>query len=143
MKIRTRWRDGSVEIIIKGEILLLKFLNNSVEFRPRSISIENSREHYLRSDSKKKYIYVYFPEELKPLPFQPSLKLKDIDSFTVENYEFRYTRASIDEYYTIVTPGTHLYDYVILTSDELGIVLSGKREVYFDETSDVLTIYLV
>jgi hypothetical protein len=61
----------------------------------------------------------------------------------MEDYIVRYTRSLIDEYYTIITPGSHLYDYVVITSDELGIVLSGRREVYFDKTNSTLTIYLV
>lgn len=142
MKTRGRWRNGSVEIINRSGILTLKFLNNTVELRPRAIYFEKILDHRIGKDNRKKYIYIYF-EELRPLPLQPILRMKNIDEFTIENYTIRYTRTAIDEYYTIITPGTHLYDYMIITGDEAGIVASIRREVYFDREDRSLTIYMV
>ena len=143
MKLRIKYVDGSIEYYLSGDILVVKALNNAFEFRPRAIIIDSAGEYLEGVLSKYKYIYVDFPEPLKPLPFQPTIKTGNAGKYMIGNYELRYTNTPIGEYYTVITPGTHLYEYVILTTDRLGVKTSRKREVYYDRTDSTLTLYFV
>lgn len=141
--LRIKCRDGSLELRVIDDILVVKALNNEIELRPRSILVEEIEKYEVGGDNKNKYIYVYFPEELAPLPYQPYAGRKSFETITVGRYEVRYTNSQLGEYYTIVTPGTHLYDYVIIAYKMLSARAPGKREVYIDTEDKPVAIYFV
>ncbi len=143
LKLRIKFMDGSLEYYLSGDILVVKALNNTLEFRPRAIIIDRIRDYFEGGSAKYKYIYVDLLEPIKPLPFQPTIKTSNIGRFMIGNYELRYTNTPIGEYHTVITPGTHLYEYAILTVDRLGVKTSRKREIYFDQTDYSLTLYFV
>ena len=141
--VRIKYRDGSIEFRLSDDILVVKALNNEIELRPRSILVEEIEKYEVGGNNKNKYIYVYFPEELAPLPYQPYAGKKQVETITVGRYEVRYTDSQLGEYYTIITPGTHLYDYVIIIDKMLSARASGKREVYIDMEDKPVAIYFV
>lgn len=114
-----------------------------IELRPRTIVVKNNIKSFEERDvgktRKKKVIYIDFRESLKLFMGQG----EQVKEILVDGYEIRRQDLGFDEYLTIITPGTHLYDYIILSSSTLAIVLSGKRQVYFDKEDTVLTIYIV
>jgi len=119
--------------------LIIKAKNVSIELRPRTIVVENAVD-YREGVDKKRYIYIYFREMFEP--FENKVVEQDYSREHV-NYEVRHVKTYFGEYLTMITPPQFFIDYLILSSDELAVVLSGKREVYYEKIGDVLTIYIV
>jgi len=136
------WSDGCLSLKISYDLFKIKGYNFELELRPRTIILKNYSRYRVGTDQRRKYVYVYFDEKIKPLDkCDQFLEIKGVRY--IDSYEFRYTRTFYDEYYTIVVPGIFYIEYIILSSTKLGIVLSKKREVYFEETSEYLIIYIV
>lgn len=137
------WKEGVLKLCIRDDILVLEAENNKIEFRPRTIIVEKAAQVKEGVVGKKKYLYIVLLRELKPFNEKPYSRIITGKPLIIERYEIRYTRTGIGEYYTFVTPGTHLYDYIIVSEDEIGIAMSGKREVYVEEERLSCYIYLV
>ncbi len=136
-----RWDDGYVMFELRDSEYLLLFANNTILFRPRSIFVEkNVAGNKIVYSKKKRYVYVIFSKHL--LPYSEFGK-KGVDEYIDYLIEVRYTRLKYGNYLTINLPGAYLYDHVILTDDQMCIVISAKRNAYFERTDDGLTIYLV
>lgn len=137
------WKNGVLKLYIRDDILVLEAENNRIEFRPRTIIVEKAARVKEGVVGKKKYLYIILLRELKPFSEKPHSRRIIGKPLIIERYEIRYTRTGIGEYYTFITPGTHLYDYIIISEDEIGIAISGKREVYVVEERLSCYIYLV
>lgn len=136
-----RWDDGYVMFELRDSEYLLLFANNTILFRPRSIFVEkNVAGNKIVYSKKKRYVYVIFSKHL--LPYSEFGK-KAVDEYIDYQIEVRYTRLKYGNYLTINLPGAYLYDHVILTDDQMCIIISAKRNAYFERTDDGLTIYLV
>ncbi len=136
-----RWDDGYVMFELRDSEYLLLFANNTILFRPRSIFVEkNVAGNKIVYSKKRRYVYVTFSKYL--LPYSESGN-KAVDEYIDYRIEVRYTRLKYGNYLTINLPGAYLYDHVILTDDQICIVISAKRNAYFERTDDGLTIYLV
>lgn len=133
------WKNGFINIDFNVDRLKIIALNNMFEARPRTILV-NKFSEYRESNVRKKYIYVYFNEELKPFNNGEDVVNPDRG---FEFYEIKYTKTDYDEYYTIIPPSSFLYDYIVLTSSELGIVMSVKRRVFYEKIDNTLIIYTV
>ncbi len=133
------WGNGYIVVETSSDILRIRSKNMSIEVRPRTIIVHGYSSHRVGGDSRKKYIYIYFREKLR----EYDGKVDVSNPKHIDGYEFRYTKTYYDEYYTIVTPYSFLIEYIILTSSELGIVLSGKKKIYFEKINNTLTIYIV
>lgn len=142
MKLKLKWSNGTVLSELREDTLVMRSINFYLELRPRAIIVRNYRGYRLGEDAKRRYIYVYLREKISPYTGPPEINPIN-KPVLIGNYQLKYTITKYDEYYTIVTPGYTLYEYVIITSDEIGIALSRKREVYFEEGSNELVIYLV
>lgn len=136
-------RNGYITLTIKSDVLILESRNILIELRPRTVvvrdNIKSFEERDVGKSKKKKIVYIDFSETLKLFVGQG----EQVRETLVDGYEIRRQDLGFDEYLTIITPGTHLYDYIILSSSTLAIVLSGKRQVYFDKEDNMLTIYIV
>jgi len=136
------WHNGSLEVLVKESVLVLRGSNFFIEIRPRSVIISNVKDLRIGEDTKKKYIYIYLIEPIKPLTSVHS-KIVPGKPFNIGDYQLRYTITNYDHYYTIITPGYTLYDYIVVSSDEIGIVTSRKREVYYEVSDHMITLYFV
>lgn len=139
MNRKTPWRDGYIVLNYTSDVLLINAMNNSVEARPRTIVISRFK-NYIEAISNRKYIYIYFPEELKPFTNEGGVSLQEI---RLEFYDIKYTRIDYDEYYTVILPGFFLYDYIVLTSDEIAVAMSIKRRVFYERIDSRLVLYIV
>ena len=135
------WLNGSLEVLVKESVLVLRGSNFFIEIRPRSIILSNVKDLRIGEDTKKKYIYVYLLEQIKPLSSQSRILPGKL--INMGDFQLRYTVTNYDHYYTIITPGYTLYDYIIVSSDEIGIVTSRKREVYYEISDHMITLYFV
>ncbi|ABN69620.1 hypothetical protein Smar_0512 [Staphylothermus marinus F1] len=142
MKLRIKWGNGSLYTELHEDTLIIYSSNFSLELRPRTIIIDNYRGYRIGEDNKRKYIYVYLKEKINPYATPPQITPAK-KPVLIGDYQIVYTTTKYDIYYTIITPGYTLYEYVIITSDEVGIALSRKRETYFEETDNKLIVYLV
>ncbi len=136
-----QWGYGYAEFKLGDSEYLLLFANNIILLRPRTISVEkNVAGNKIVYSKKKRYAYVIFSKHL--LPYSDFGK-KAVDEYIDYQIEVRYTRLKYGNYLTINLPGAYLYDHVILTDDQMCIVISAKRNAYFERTDGGLTIYLV
>ena len=136
-----RWGDGYIILELRDAEYVLVFANNTVIFRPRSIFVEkNVAEKKTVESRKKRYIYIVFSKKL--LAYSDHGK-KIIDEYSDYQIEARYTGLKYGNYLTINFPGAYLYDHAIITDDQMCVVVSAKRNAYFEETGDGVTIYLV
>ncbi|WP_148677116.1 hypothetical protein [Staphylothermus hellenicus] len=142
MKLRMKWGNGSLSVELNEDILTIYSPNFLLELRPRTIIVDNCRGYRVGEDNKRKYIYIYLKEKINPYTSPPQITPTK-KPILLGNYQLVYTTTKYDLYYTIITPGYTLYEYVIITNDEVGIALSRKRETYFEETDNKLVIYLV
>ena len=138
MKHKIPWKNGHLVLDYTSDYLKVVAANISFEIRPRSVIVYGYKS-YREAENKKKYIYIYFIEELKPFTGVEKQVLKTI----MDYYEIRYVKTYYDEYYTIILPGTFLADYITFTSEELLLVFSSKRKTFYEELENMLTIYVV
>jgi hypothetical protein len=132
--------NGVLYVDIRDEVLVLQAVNNVLELRPRTLIVKKYRGYRIGEDPKNKYLYIYLAEKIRSFPGKIS---SEKEEYMIGNYVLKRTITKYDEYYTIITPGYFLYEYIILTSEEIGIAMSRKREVYFEPENGSLIVYLV
>ncbi len=139
MRRKIPWKNGYLIVDYTSEYLKIISPETSFEVRPRTV-IVNGYKHYREASNKKKYIYVYFREELKPYIGDGEVKLIQR---LMDFYEVRYVKTYYDEYYTIILPGMFFFEYIVFNSEELLVVLSSKKKSFYEEIDHMLTIYVV
>lgn len=137
-----RKKDETLMLSIKPWEFILLSKNILIIFIPKEVRVSGPIEkHVEESYGKKRYIYVKFSEKLLPLTGKGEYVLK---RKIIENFEVRITDLDFTKYLTIIMPGTFLYNYALLSDDELIIETSTKKEVYFEKLKELmLTIYFV
>lgn len=133
------WRTGYIVLNYSTDRLSISALNNMIELKPRTIVI-NETSGYSEGCVRKRYVYIYFSEELKPYSCRDEVLFKENN---VDFYETIYTKIDYDEYYTIILPSHFLYEYVVLTSDELAVTMSTKKSVFYEKVNSKLVVYVV
>ncbi len=141
-----KWGAGrALEVEVSQDVMVLKGEGLEIILEPRSIHLE-APEFYVAEyeDGRRKRVYIRLPQGVKGVE-APRV---DIDSTTARLlglFEVRLTEIpGLDRYLTIVTPGGYLYDYVILTSDQVMFETSAKKKLYREEMpGESITIYLV
>ncbi len=141
IRARIGFGSGVLEYVYRDNILVVKTFNNRFELRPRIIMIDKAVGHIAGGSGKYKYVYVDYPEPIRPLPFQPTVGGRE--RIMIGNYEVRHTATGLGDFHTILTPGVHLYYYVIVSDDRMAVETGRNREVYFDESGGPLIIYFV
>lgn len=125
----------------RGEALTIAAYNLTLTLNPRGVDVATSiRDLRVYSVGKRKYTYIYFNELVKPLPTGRS----DItDRAFISGFEIVVTHIDGNNYLTVVTPGSWLYNYVVLADNTLLIEMSSKRDVYFEKLVDEVVIHIV
>ncbi len=138
-----KWRNGSLKLVFKEPLLEIISKNYRFILRPRIVIVEGTvKEYNIASPNRRgkyKYVYIELGEEVIPFDKKGRMPRPDI----IGGFEVNYQDMRFEEYLTIVTPGTFLYEYVILTTNMLTICLSAKKEAYVDLEENVATIYVV
>jgi len=135
---RLAWKNGYLILEHTSDYLRVRSVSVVFEIRPRTVVVRGCRG-YREGVVDKKYIYVYFVDELKPF----AENVEHAQSTIRDHYEIIYTKTFYDEYYTIILPGTFLIDYIIFTSDVLLLAMSSKRKSFYEKLDSELTIYVV
>ncbi len=131
---RVRSVGGAVEISGKdGKIIL----------DARTITIPKESKVKVAEPSVKKRTLYVFHRDLGFIDSPPYIDLRAGQSRVYENFDLRPVDLDFEQYLTIVTPGSFLYDYAIITRKKTGVIMSAKREIYVEETKNSLIIYLV
>jgi hypothetical protein len=143
LRVKIGFGEGSLEYYTYGERLQLRGLNNIIELRPRSLFIGKAKSREDGLAGKRRYIYIYPPEPLKPLPMQPMIGGRGLGRTSIRGFEVRYAETPIGFFHTIILPGWSLLDYLIVADDQFAVAVSGKKEVYYDVEDDSLTVYVV
>ena len=112
-------------------------------FDARTITAPKDSEVRVAEPSVKKRTIYVFHEDLGFIESPPYIDLRAGQSRVYENFDLRPVDLDFEQYLTIVTPGSFLYDYVIVTKRKTGVIMSAKRDVYIEETKNSLIIYLV
>ncbi len=131
LKVYARWGGGAVEIRVHGSVFVFRAANAEIVFEPRSVVVEAKyagRRQVL--DEKRTRVYIDLAEEVKPL--EP-VRIDLIGSRTLGLFEVRLTDLEFRRYMTVVTPADFLYDYFIVSDDQVMIEMSGRRKVFFEE----------
>lgn len=136
-----RFGHGCVQIEAAPGLARLLAGNVEAGFRPRIISwkgITDVQVYNIRG-GKNKVVYVVH-NKLTPLSKRECVKPTDTieDSF-IEAY---HTSINGLDYLTLRMSGIVLVDYVVVTNDLTAIIVSGKREIYYEKTGSELYIYI-
>ena len=126
---------------LRGEALTIAAYNITLTFNPRGIDVvANIGDVKVYDIGKRKYVYIFLNERIKPLP---TGKSDIVDKEFIGSFEVVVTRINGNNYLTIITPGSWLYNYVILTDDTLLIEMSSKKDVYFEKLEDEIVVHIV
>lgn len=126
-----RWGRGGLELEPSSQVLVIRSKNYEIVLEPRSILIsgrysgKREIEHMNR-----KTIFIDFAEKVEPLN-PPRIDVSGRNY--VGNFEVIYTDLGFEQYLTIITPAEHLYDYAVLTTEELMVYMQAKRQVFYEE----------
>jgi len=132
-----KWGSHGLDVEVENGTLSIRG-SFSIEVKPRGVVFERATGYRVAGDARKKYIYVEHAE-LKPL--EDAVDCPD----ELELGKLVLNRVDLDfeEYLTVVTSGESLIDYMVVTRRLTCIVVSRRREAYFDFTGDTLAVYLV
>jgi len=137
---RVKWGNGVVLIRCSEDSLILTFKNVKITLYPREVQVNRGVLRFFESTvGKKRYVYVYFREKLKPIITNDITNARN--TRVQCNFEVHCVDLEFSKYLTIVTPGATLYNYVVFTEDIMTIVSSGKRKVYFETIDGGLNVY--
>lgn len=143
MEICIVWGDGCVSFRSRNNELKVIAENLEILLRPRVIVFIDKIDSYELCEcgkkAKKKYIYIYPKTHIQPI----NKRGKFLKEYTIEKFVIMHQRLSFDEFITVITPGEYLYDYIILTKEVITVAMSGKKEAYFYEEENRLTVYFV
>ncbi len=141
-----KWGAGrALEIEVSEDVMIIRGDGFELDLEPRSVHLE-APEFYVReyTDEKRKRIYIDLPAGIKGIE-APRIDIDYGENRLLGLFEVRLTSiSSLDNYLTIITPGGYLYDYVILTSNNMMLETNARRKTYREEMpGESLTIYLV
>lgn len=134
-------KKGSLMATFKPYELVIAFKNIIFMLLPREVRISSNVEKFEEEKhGKKHYIYVKLSENVNPISAKGEYVQKPR---IIEGFELRYTNIDFSRYLTVITPGIFLYNYMIISDNEVFIETSVNKEVYFEELKGALTIYFV
>ncbi len=126
-----RWGKGGLELEQSNHALIIRAKNYEIVLEPRSIIVNGKYSGKREVEHmNRKTIFIDFAEKVEP--FNPS-RIDISGRNYVGNFEIIYTDLEFEHYLTIITPAEHLYDYAVLTTEELMIHMQAKRQVFYEE----------
>jgi hypothetical protein len=132
-----KWGSHGLNVEVENETLSLRGSFN-IEVKTRGVVFERATGYRVVGDGRKKYIYI---EHMGLEPLEDAVDCPD----ELELGKLVLNRVNLDfeEYLTIVTSSESLIDYIVVTRRLTCIVISRRREAYFDFTGNTLAVYLL
>ena len=138
-----RWGGSrALRLTVSGDTLVVEAENARITLEPRSIAVE-AGYRYKREieDKSRKNLYIGFSEPLKPIE---APRVDILGRGFIGNFEVIYTDLDFEKYLTIITPASAVYDYVVLTNEELMVQMPPRRKLYYEEEPyDKIVVYIV
>ncbi len=136
-----RWFEGAAAARASDGVLELVFSNARIVLEPRRLLLEGvGARQRSRNDGRRLRVLLEASEPLKPITPPPRI---DIDyTGVVGGFQVMYTSLGFENYITVVTPGTHLYDYVVVSSTLVYMEASGRRTAFYEGLDGGLAVYL-
>lgn len=138
----TRYGSGAACFRTRGEFLEIQFENAYIALEPRTLIVEAPiAAHREAVDERRKRVIVEFGEEIKPLT--PN-RIDFVGRAALGLFEVRVTDLEFDTYITVVTPGGHHYEYVVVSKRLVYVEMSAKKKTYYEEEPNKkLILYIV
>jgi len=132
--------DGKcLDIEYTGELVRVIGANFSFEFRQRSAVFKNISDievHSIRG-KRKKIVYIKYHGVFLPCPEHEEIS----EEISTDVFVVHVVKCALDTYVTVIFSGLFLIDYVVISRDLVGLMLSGKREVYTERVDNEITMY--
>ncbi|MEB3844681.1 MAG: hypothetical protein LRS48_03245, partial [Desulfurococcales archaeon] len=126
---------------VSNQALTIRAKNYEIVLEPRSVLLvgrygaKREIEHMNR-----KTVFIELVDKVMPLE---TPRIDIVGRNYIGNFEVVYTDLGFEKYLTIITPAEHLYDYAVLTSDELMLYMQAKRKLFYEEEPfDKLVLYI-
>jgi len=126
-----KWGKGGLELRIDGPSLMIRARNYEIMLEPRSVLV-NGRYGAKREveHMNRKTFFIELVDGITPLD---APRVDIVGRNYVGNFEIIYTDLDFERYLTIITPAEHLYDYAVLTTQELMLHMQAKRKLFYEE----------
>ncbi|ABU81187.1 hypothetical protein [Ignicoccus hospitalis] len=135
-----KFKEYSLKLDVSGNALIVA---DSIVLDARSVTLpKDSEVRYSEPTVKTRAFYAFYAR-LPTLTRPPAVDMVANDRRVYRGFEIRAVDLDVQQYLTVVTPGSFLYDYVIITPNKMGIYMNSKREGYLEETSKSKILYLV
>jgi hypothetical protein len=135
-----KFNDKCLEILIESGSITVHG-NFDLEIRQRIIVTSGDVKTEIHSirGGKKKVIYLHY-DKFMGSECAPGHRV--LDELPTHLAHIKYIESRLGGYLTIITSGYFLVDYIVVSSETVAIVTSGKREIYIDRNNNV-AIYIV
>ena len=138
----TRYGSGAACFRTRGEFIEVELENAHITLEPRTLIVEAPiATHRETTDERRKRVIVEFREQIRPLT--PN-RIDFIGHAMLGLFEIRITDLDFDTYITIITPGSHHYDYIVVSKRLVYVEMSAKKKTYYEEEANKkLILYIV
>ncbi len=138
--IYVKFKDYIIEIKVHGNALIVA---DSIVLDARSVTLpKESQVYYAEPKVKQRVVYAFY-NELKGVERPPYVDMLAGERRVFGSFELRAVDMDFERYLTVVTPGSFLYEYAIITPKKLALVTSAKRDFYLEDTGRRKIIHIV
>lgn len=136
-----KFNDKCLEVKLTSDAVIINS-GTVLEIRQRIVSVQNAINYSVHSirSGRKKVIYIRHGG----LGSKCKAPYKALDELQSPIAYIKHIKSNLGDFVTIITPGQFLLDYVILSSDIIVVMVSGKREIYFEQSNkNILIMYII
>ncbi len=138
--VYVKFKNIVFEVKVHGNAL---FIANSIVLDARSITLPKESEiFYAEPEVKKRVVYAFY-NPLKGVERPPYVDMLAGERRVFGGFELRAVDMDFEQYLTVITPGSFLYEYTIVTPRKLALVTSAKRDFYLEDTEKRKIIHIV
>ncbi|MEB3756806.1 MAG: hypothetical protein GSR79_08125 [Desulfurococcales archaeon] len=141
-----KWITGTVsiygisELVIEGDKWRIILSQRDIRLE----GINGIEEQFNIQGSNLKHFYIQFDEQLKGFNNSGKPSITSNSRFEKGFFEIRYTALGGKLFYiTIVPIYGALYEYIILTPNELYIKTLGRRKIFVQHVKNSMNVYLL
>ena len=138
--IYVKFKEKVFEVKLHGNALIV---NDEIVLDARSITLPKDAEVFYAEPKLKNRVVYAFYSPLKSVEKPPYVDMLSGERRVYGSFELRAVDADFEQYLTVITPGSFLYEYAIITPKKLAIVTSAKRDFYLEDTGKRKIIHIV
>lgn len=144
-ELYAKWPKGAVKLLVGADRAVVSGRNFRLELEPRAIYFRGPWDDVEEASfPRRKNLYITVSEALEGDSAPPRIDVANGDEVVLRSFEVRLNLLEgVDSFLTLITPGTFLYDYAILTSRKFMAEMSSRRRVYASKANDMVEIYIV